>query len=181
MKRFILTGTPGSGKTSLIRSLELKNYCVVEESATDIISIEQLLGNTEPWRHESFIDKIIYLQKQRQLFASDIRKTKIQFFDRSPICTYALAKYLNFKHSKVLLDEIQRIEKENIYHKQVFFIENLGFIEQTNARKISFNEALEFEELHKNIYRDFNYEIINIKPNKIENRCDEIIKMTGSF
>ena len=35
MKRFVLTGTPGSGKTTIIRQLEIDGLSVVEEAATD--------------------------------------------------------------------------------------------------------------------------------------------------
>jgi len=38
MKRYILTGTPGAGKTVLLRALELRGYVVIEESATDFIA-----------------------------------------------------------------------------------------------------------------------------------------------
>ena len=34
MKRFIITGAPGAGKTAIIRQLELDNFGVVEEAAT---------------------------------------------------------------------------------------------------------------------------------------------------
>ena len=39
MRRFILTGTPGSGKTAIIRQLELDGFSVVEEAATDVIAL----------------------------------------------------------------------------------------------------------------------------------------------
>ena len=65
MKRYILTGTPGSGKTSIIRLLEIMGYLVVEEAATDIIALEQVQGNAEPWKDASFINKIVELQKTK--------------------------------------------------------------------------------------------------------------------
>jgi hypothetical protein len=37
MKRFILTGAPGAGKTAIIRQIELDGFSVVEEAATDIM------------------------------------------------------------------------------------------------------------------------------------------------
>ena len=40
MKRYILTGTPGSGKTSLLHELKSQGYSVVEEAATDVIALE---------------------------------------------------------------------------------------------------------------------------------------------
>ncbi|HEY6490385.1 MAG: AAA family ATPase [Terracidiphilus sp.] len=42
MKRFILTGMPGSGKTALLRQLELEGFGVVEEAATDVITARPL-------------------------------------------------------------------------------------------------------------------------------------------
>jgi predicted ATPase len=44
MRRFILTGAPGSGKTAIIRQLELDGFAVVEEAATDVIALEQARG-----------------------------------------------------------------------------------------------------------------------------------------
>lgn len=62
MKRYILTGAPGSGKTAIIQTLALKDYPVVGEAATDIIAIEQAQDNKKPWKQPSFIDNIVVLQ-----------------------------------------------------------------------------------------------------------------------
>lgn len=47
MKRFVLTGAPGSGKTVIIRQLELEGFSVVEEAATDVIALAQARGIAE--------------------------------------------------------------------------------------------------------------------------------------
>ena len=39
-KHFIFTGTPGSGKTSVIKELEKLGHTVIHEAATDVISQE---------------------------------------------------------------------------------------------------------------------------------------------
>ena len=67
MQRFILTGAPGAGKTAILRQLELDGFAVVEEAATDVIALGQAQGVLEAWKHSSFIDAIIDLQKRRQL------------------------------------------------------------------------------------------------------------------
>ena len=90
MKRFILTGTPGAGKTVILRRLEQAGFGVVEEAATDVIALEQAEGIAEPWTDPGFIDRVVDLQKQRQLRAAALPEP-IQFHDRSAICTAALA------------------------------------------------------------------------------------------
>jgi predicted ATPase len=172
MKRYILTGTPGCGKTSIIRSLEVAGYAVVEEAATDVIALRQAQGIAEPWTHPSFIDDITNLQKLRQIRIADT--AGVQFHDRSPVCTYALSVWLGFPISITLADEMERIASAQIYQKQVFFIENLGFCEPSAARKISFEDSLKFEKVHEETYRSFGYECIKVAPLELVARVEKI-------
>jgi predicted ATPase len=178
MKRFIITGAPGSGKTAIIRQLELEGFSVVEEAATDIIAAAQARGTAEPWKHPSFIDEIATLQRDRRLRASH-QPDGIQFHDRSAVCTAALAEYLGYSISPVLSAEIHRIRKDAIYENQVFFVRNLGFITPTEARRITFEETLRFEKIHEKTYRDFGYELVSIEPGTLLNRVNEIKSLTG--
>lgn len=163
MKRYILTGAPGSGKTAILRRLELDGFSVVEEAATDVIALSQAQGVAEPWIERSFIDAIVDLQRQRQMRASS-EPGEIQFHDRSVICTAALAAYLGYPASDLLSRELERIQSEGIFQREVFFIRNLGFITPTDARRISFDESLRFEQIHHEIYRSFGFAIVSIAP-----------------
>jgi predicted ATPase len=179
MKRYILTGTPGCGKTSIIRSLEVEGYLVVEEAATDIIALRQAQGIAEPHMHPSFIDDIINLQKQRQM-RTDLA-SGVQFYDRSPLCTYALSVWLGFPISMTLADEMERVAKAQIYKKEVFFIENLGFCEPTAARKISFEDSLKFEKVHEETYRSLGYECVRIAPQELAARVEQIKRYVSAL
>ena len=163
MRRFVITGAPGAGKTAIIRQLELDGFSVVEEAATDVIAAAQAQGTVEPWRDPSFIDAIAHLQRDRQIRASH-QTDEVQFHDRSSVCTAALAIYLGYPFSPFLASELERIQKEAIYQKRVFFIRNLGFITPTEARRISFEETVRFEKIHEDIYRDFGFELVSVDP-----------------
>ncbi|WP_078631911.1 ATP/GTP-binding protein [Streptomyces resistomycificus] len=148
MRRYVLTGTPGAGKTTILRRLGELGYQVVEEAATSVIARAQARGEDQPWTRASFIDEIVTLQRQRQLEATG----PLQVFDRSPVCAHALATYLGRPVSPALAAELERITSEDVYERRVLFIRNLGFCEPTAARRISFEESLAFEKVHEESY-----------------------------
>ena len=110
MRRFIITGAPGAGKTAIIRQLELDGFSVVEEAATDVIAAAQAQGTVQPWTHPSFIDVIAKLQRDRQIRAS-YQPDEVQFHDRCAVCTAALAVHLGYSFSPFLASELERIKK----------------------------------------------------------------------
>jgi predicted ATPase len=173
MRRFIITGAPGAGKTAIIRQLELDGFSVVEEAATDVIAKAQARGTAEPWKDSSFIDLITNLQRRRQIRASCL-PGEIQFHDRPVVCTAALALYLGYSLSSTLARELERIKTEAIYQRRVFFIRNLGFIKATEARRISFEEALRFERIHEDTYRQFGFELVSVEPGNLLDRVKAI-------
>ena len=173
MKRFILTGAPGSGKTAILRQLELDGFSVIEEAATHIIAAAQAHGLEKPWEHPSFLDDIVTLQRDRQLRASH-QPDNIQFHDRSAVCTAALATYLGFAITPALTAELERIKTESIFENQVFFIRNLGFITNTEARRITFEETIRFERIHEETYRDHGFNLIYIDPAPVNDRVSRI-------
>jgi predicted ATPase len=174
MKRYILTGAPGCGKTAILRQLEVDGFSVVEEAATDVIALWQAQGIAEPWRRPEFVDAIACLQRTREGRASR-RSREAQFHDRSVACTQALARYLESPGSAFLAEELARIRKEKVFQKQVFFIRSLGFITPTEARTISMEEALRFEVLHEQVYQELGFEIVSIGPGNVPDRAREIV------
>ena len=172
---FIFTGTAGAGKTSVLQQLAQEGHQVVPEAATDVIAYAQAKGIKHPWEEPSFIDKIICMQKDRQINAI----ADLQFFDRAPFCTYALGKYLSgteFAPSIALLDEIERCLSSCIYQNKVFFFENLGFIQNTAARQISYQQALTFKKIHLDVYAQFGFDIIIVPNSSIQERSRFILK-----
>jgi predicted ATPase len=173
MKRFIITGAPGAGKTSIIRQLELDGFSVVEEAATDIIAASHDVGTSQPWMHSSFIDAIAKLQRDRQIRAS-CQPEEVQFHDRCVVCTAALARYLNFPYSASLTSELERIKSEGIFESRVFFVLNLGFVTPTQARRISFEETVHFEKIHEEVYREFGFELVTVEAGDLMERVAKI-------
>jgi predicted ATPase len=165
MPAYILTGAPGSGKTAILRQLELDGFTVVEEAATDVIALLHALGRAEPWREPGFADQIVRLQRQRERVAGGVT-----FFDRSPICTLALCRHLGLPASRLLRDEVARVTAGHVYEPTVLFVRNQGFVEPTAARRISFEDSLRFERIHEETYREFGFTLVEVPPGPLAAR-----------
>ncbi|GAA1936418.1 AAA family ATPase [Kitasatospora viridis] len=159
MRRFILTGTPGAGKTTLLHALAARGHSVIEEAATDVIAEGQAAGVDEPWAEPGFVERVVTVQRERQLGAGT---AAVQLFDRSPVCTYTLAEYLGLPVAPALRAELERIATQRVYQPTVFFVRNLGFCEPTPARRISFADSLEFERVHRRSYREFGFALLDV-------------------
>jgi beta-phosphoglucomutase len=173
-KRYIITGGPGCGKTSVINELAKKGYLIVREAATDIIE-EELQQNIQvPWMADDYHIKISTLMAKRQAEVKN-SKESVVFFDRGHLdgITYILLQ--RRKLPQEVVDYVQTTIDENFFDKTVFFIENLEFYEQAPHRDENLEEALEKSYHIKQNYQALGYEVINIPPGTIEQRSEWII------
>ncbi|OYX36509.1 MAG: hypothetical protein B7Y99_01350 [Caulobacterales bacterium 32-69-10] len=175
MRRHILTGAPGSGKTTLIEGLAARGFATVAEAATDVIAVEQAQGTLEPWTRPAFIETIARLQLARRAEA-DGRGFGPQFHDRSLVCTHALAMFLGFEVPPMLSEAITRAREAQAFEPPVFLVETLGFVTPTAARRIGLAEALRFEAVHVESYRRFGYALTRVPPGPVEERLGFILR-----
>lgn len=173
-REFILTGAPGAGKTLILRALEAGGMDVVEEAATDVITLEQGLGVAEPWQRPAFIEKIARLQLLR---VERPMRGEVRVSDRSLICTLALAEYLGHPVPEMLVDSIASIVDR--YERRVLFVELLGFITPTEARRISLEDSRRFEAFHVAAYERFGFELVRVPALPIEERVKFVLPLLG--
>ncbi len=172
MPNYVLTGAPGAGKTAIVRQLELDGHRVVEEAATDVIALQQAIGDPEPHPNPAFIEAILGLQIRRQRAIQTAARAdgRIVFFDRSPVCTLALSRYLGYPESALLTAEVGRLLRCASYARTVFFVRSLGFVTPTAARRISLADSLVFEEVHERTYRDLGFRLVDVPPGPLAQR-----------
>ncbi len=100
------------------------------------------------------------LQRARQT-APVPATVRVQLFDRSPLCTLALARYLQHPVGTVLQAEVERGVREQVYEREVLVVRPLGFVVATAARRISYEDSLAFQAAHEAVYSEYGFELRN--------------------
>lgn len=168
-RKFVITGGPGVGKSSIINYLAKEGHTVVQEAATDIIKEELAKGTQEPWNQDWFEDRVIECHNSRYAEAVASQAQHI-FFDRGHIdpVVYILRRGLELPQN--IKEEVQRSIDQALYDKTVFFIDNLGFVEQEDFRVETNDVSISIEKDIKRSYKTLGYKIIKIPAFKSEPR-----------
>jgi len=175
--RFVITGGPGVGKTSILHYLRDNGYHVVGEAATDVIRHALEKGITKPWDKNyksDFNDEILDLQYRRQNETPD---TGLVFFDRSMIdtFTYALIPMGGTKSLKTMASKVQSVVDEQFYNQTVFFIDNLNGCETTEIRHENLEQLKLIEKHIEQNYRALGFKVVHITKDTVENRAKQIL------
>ncbi len=100
------------------------------------------------------------------------------FVDRSPVCTLALCRHLGVPVPALVATEVDRVVAQQPY-AAVFFVRNLGYVEPTAARRISFEDSLAFEYVHELTYRELGFEPIEVPAGPLPWRAALICAAAG--
>jgi predicted ATPase len=154
IKRYVLTGAPGAGKTTLALALRGRGHVVVREAATDVVA-----GGGAG---DGFLDTVLALQLARERATT----APVQVLDRSPLCTLALARYLGVAPSAALL----AAAAADRYERTAFLVQPLGFMTPTAVRRISYADSLRFAAIHAEVYREYGFTLVDVPAAPITDR-----------
>ena len=173
-QRYILTGGPGAGKTSIINYLAKRGYLVAPEAATEIIE-EELKKNIEsPWRADDYHIRMYELISKRQMEVQN-SPASIAFFDRGHLDGISYILLQKRTLYQYVIDRVQSSIDTQYFNNRVFFIDSLGFVVPGPARTEDLQESLQKAQCLEQNYRTMGYEIVHIPPGPIEERAQIII------
>jgi len=169
-KRIVISGAPGTGKTSIINKLsELGYKCHKEVSREIIYNQLQIDGSITPWQNLFKFSEIVINERLKQF---KLANNKIEFYDRGIIDSFA---YLLKDKIDVEEDWI-KIAKEYKYYKKIFITPPWEEIYHTDReRKEDFISATKIHSYLIEAYEAFSYEQIIIPKTTIQERINFIL------
>lgn len=168
--RIILTGGPGTGKTSIINELIAEGFNCFEEISREIIREEMAKGTRVlPWDDlMAFSQKVINGRVEQYNSAQEGNS----FYDRS---IYDSIAYLHLDKIKVL-DEWDAIGKDLSFSKDVFITPPWREIfHQDNERKESFAQLTLLHETLIRTYEEYGYNLIEVPKLSVKHRAQYIL------
>ena len=170
IKNIVITGAPGTGKTSIINELKKKKYNCYDEVSRKIIS-DQIDSNGDilPWKNLlKFSEKVFKIRKSQLLESNN----QLYFFDRGIIDVYAYMEVEKLKIPKEYYNDCLKYR----YNKNVFYTPIWEKIYQKDKqRKESINQAKLIESHIINSYKNFGYKLIKIPKTNINERVNFIL------
>ena len=130
-----------------------------------------MAGHDRPDQRPDFLEQIVGLQRRRRLAAHG----SLQLHDRTVFCTVALARYLQLPEPAVLHAELHDVR--GWFETRALFVCSLGFLTPTPTpvRRISIDEANRFESVHRAVYQEFGFALIDIAGGTLDQRRAEVL------
>lgn len=156
---FVVTGGPGSGKTTALLELEKLGFPFLPEVARQIIQ-EQVRnhGNALPWDDRLRYTELM-LERSIQSYRKHAHAPHTTFADRGIPDTLAYARLIELPHQQKIQDACNRLR----YAERVFIMPPWREIyEVDEERKQDFEEALRTYDVLAKTYRDCNYDLIEV-------------------
>lgn len=166
---FVLTGGPGTGKTSLIEVLKQHGFQTVPEDARRIIQEQVAMkGDGLPWANKMHYANLMF---EAALNSYTLQKsnsnTEPVFFDRGHLDSICYMKMEQLPLSEQVLEQTRKYP----YNKCVFILPPWKEIYITDAeRKQSWEEVLFTHEQMKETYAEFSYTVIELPKTSLKNR-----------
>lgn len=168
---FVITGTPGVGKTSVIKELKKQGVHCEDEPARLIITDQRSMGGEGiPDKNPKLFTELL-LKKSISNFIKNAPSYNIVFFDRGIVDCIGYAHLFGLDTSSIF-----DLSAQYRYNLNVFVLSPWDEIfEKDDERKMTFDESLSFHQMLLEPYRKLGYNLIEVPRGSIIERSQFIL------
>ncbi|NLR92983.1 AAA family ATPase [Flammeovirga agarivorans] len=165
----IISGAAGTGKTTLINTIERSGVLTMPEASRQVIIDEQKYGREGmPWKNVERFSELVFQKKLDHLR----EYSEAIFCDRSIIDTIA---YLRFQE-KPVPDYLTSFPFHRYYKKEVFFaLPWKEIYTKDPQRPESFSYQQQLSPVLEKTYLDYGFEIVYLPFTSVQSRLDFVL------
>jgi predicted ATPase len=188
LRRVVVTGGPGAGKTVLLGELARRGHPYAPESARAIIRERLAQGLSPRPAPAEFANQI--LRRDIEEYRGVAERSPgdgerpagggvhdVHFFDRSILDALGMLDQLGILSAR----ERDRHLTEYPYHRQVFLLPPWEAIYRVDSeRDQTFGESVRVHDTIRQWYLRCGYEIVSVPPGPVADRCDLVLETLES-
>ncbi len=173
-KKIVLTGAPGTGKSTIIYELEKRDYHCMHEISRAVTLEAQKNGTDQLFLTEPLLFSDMLLKGRERQFqrASEIDK-EIVFFDRGIPDVHGYLNYISMDYPERYI----KVSRKNRYDFVFLMPPWEDIYVQDNERYESFEQALAIHNHLLNTYKACNYNVIQVPTGTVIDRTEYILKV----
>ena len=170
---YVISGGPGVGKTTVLNELKNRGYKTVPEDARRIIEQQiQINGEGLPWKDKKLFTQLMFNASVETYNTNSLMHKEIVFFDRSILDTVGYSNMIGLKLTHEMLIAVRKYR----YNSKAFILPPWFEIYETDdARKQTWEEAIESFERIKKTYLEYDYHLMIVEPDSVVKRADFIL------
>jgi len=174
MKRILLIGSPGSGKTTILSELGKRGYICFQEVSREIILEAQNRGIKQLFltNPEEFNQKLLSGRIAQFNACTDLENNFV-FIDRGLPDIIAYNEYISVESSP----EAVTASEKYIYDFVFMFPAWKKIFKNDNERYESFEEAIKIQDNLKNTYTKLGYEVCEVPTGDVSDRANYILNV----
>ena len=172
-KNIVITGGPGTGKSTVIIELEKRDYDCMHEISREVTLMAKKNGIEQLFLKDPMLFSKMLLEGRVQQFKkAEKLQSKLVFFDRGIPDVFAYMNYLGVDYPSVFIEK----SKAHEYDNMLFLMPPWEEIYITdNERYESFEQSLAIYNHLKSAYKELGYTIVEVPFGTAEERADFIL------
>lgn len=177
-KKIVLTGAPGTGKSTIIYELELRGHACMHEISREVTLEARKNGTEQLFLTEPLLFSDMLLNGRTEQFNKIIEGGKgMVFFDRGIPDVHAYMNYIGLNYP----DKYLKISNKNRYDF-VFLMPPWEEIYITDSERYeSFEQALAIHNHLLRTYESLDYSVVEVPTGSVIERTDYILDVIATF
>lgn len=172
-KKIVITGGPGTGKTSIINELLRRDYICLEEISRQVILDAQKQGIDQLFLTKPLLFSDMLLEGRKKQFSEARSNDQLTFLDRGIPDIVAYMDYLGTKYPERFIEACQNHSYDHVFilapWQQIYVSDN--------ERYENFDQAVQIHDHLVNAYTSYGYDLHDVPFGSVESRADFILNI----
>ncbi|MEP1490005.1 MAG: ATP-binding protein [Algibacter sp.] len=171
-KKIVITGGPGTGKSTIINELINRGYPCLEEISRQVTIDAQKEGVDQLFLTQPLLFSERLLEgRQKQFLDADKIESPIIFFDRGVHDVLAYMDYIGDAYPQQFIDVCNHCKYDYSFILKPWE----AIYTSDNERYENFDQAIKIHDNLLKTYQSYNYNLLDVPFDSVENRVDFIL------